>query len=115
MDQQTSGQIRIFVTALAAYLAGKGYIFDADTWNIILGAIFTIGMSVWSGLALTRSSQKTAVAAMPNTMVVQTTPASSDAVTATKIAALPEVAEIVATPHIAASTVSDKVVATPTT
>lgn len=113
-QQQQNGQIRIFVTGLAAFLAGKGYFFDADTWNVILGAVFTIGMSIWSAKALTRSSQKVSVAGMANTLVLTTTPQSSDAAVATKVAAMPEVTEVLATQHVANNTVSDKVVATPT-
>lgn len=62
----------------------------------------------------TADQQKISVAAQPNTMVLTTTPQSSDAAVANKVASLPEVAEVLSTAHVAASTPSEKVVATPT-
>lgn len=109
-QQQISGQVRIYIASLAAYLAGKGYFFDADTWNIILFALATVGMSLWSAKALTRNSQKLSVKDMPGTLVVEThdeVPITA----ANKLAALPDVKAVLATKEIAEATPSGKVVA----
>lgn len=76
-----------------------------------------IGASVYAGvrgmLNSTPAAQKLAVREIPNTMVITTTPQSSDVVVANKFSAMPEVTEVLTTSHVAANTVSDKVVATP--
>ncbi len=47
--QQLTGIIKPFIAAAVAYLAGRGLLFDANTWNIILSSAVTIALAVWSG------------------------------------------------------------------
>lgn len=82
-----------------------------------LATLAGIGAGVYAGvkgvMSSTPAALKVSVVKQPNTLVVTTTPQSSDAAVASKVAAMPEVTEVVATPNVATATVSDKVVATP--
>lgn len=55
-SSQLAGILRAIIPGLAGYLAGKGLIFDSDTWSIILGGLATAGVAAWSAKVHTDSS-----------------------------------------------------------
>lgn len=68
-SSQLTGILRAVVPAIVAYLAGKGILFDADTWNIIIGSLVSIIAAVWSAKVHTESSTVIAAAEVPGVSV----------------------------------------------
>ncbi len=108
-----NGQLRILIPVAATWFAAKGILFDSTTWNVVLGAVITIAMSGWSGVANTDASMKSNVKEMPNTMVVEThTDAGAgdnQLMAANQIANLPNVSKVLATADVAHAAPSAKV------
>lgn len=68
------------VAAIAGFLAGKGYFgLDAQTWIAVLGAIGTIGATIWGAIAASKKGVVAASASYQDTKVV------TDAATANAI------------------------------
>jgi hypothetical protein len=71
-SDQIQGIIKPLVAGIVAYLAGAHILFDAATWNIIITAVVSIGLAVWSGFQHTTTNLVNTVGNMPNTTVVTT-------------------------------------------
>lgn len=65
------------ISALAVWLAAKGILFDADTWNAILGAVGTAIGAVIAAKFTTGTSLKDEVGGMRGTTVVTTPEAAA--------------------------------------
>lgn len=118
--------IRQFLTLMAGVAGTLGLISMTGAQHLVdtimqVGTALSAVMTAIAGLvaavnmvlAAYRASEgqaKARVSQLPNTMVVQTTPDSSDTASAAKIAMLPEVAQVISTPQVAANTTSHKVV-----
>ncbi len=84
-SQQLSEMAKPLIGALVAYLAASHIFFDAQTWNIILTALVSIGLAIWAYKQNTILSQVSHVDAMAKdksnpvkAIIVEATPAGSD-------------------------------------
>lgn len=82
------------------------------------GVLGPVALAIWARWSAKPEQQKANVAALPNTVVVTTTPAGTAETdtgktvrVAASIAALTDVKTVISTPEVAAATVSTKVVA----
>ncbi len=56
-NEQITGMAKPIIAAIVAYLAASNILFDAQTWNIIISSVVTVGLAIWAYKQNTANSQ----------------------------------------------------------
>ena len=87
-SEQISGQVRILLGALAAYLVGKGWLPGGYVVDFVAVGV-VVAMVIWSHLSHSLTAMIEAVAASPDIKKIYTTPSLAIAVPSIKVVATP--------------------------